>query len=859
MSFGRRGNSSPRGGWEGVILFFLMLIFKYLLASTLLMLFYWGVMRRRASYRLRRNYLMLIPLLGLMGFMHFNVTETSTDDDIDPRQTPVAPTVVHYVPASGALTEVTEPTEVIEEDDPSSRPMEPMAYLVEKEADSADLHLESLLDNVLPLVSVLLLLFGLCQVVKMLMLKAKLPCTRTAEGYGLIRSAEVVTPFSFGRTIFLPSDIDPDCEEMVLLHEKAHIAHGHYWEVWGIDLLVCFLWFNPIVWLCRNELLKVHEFEADHDVLGQGIDKYDYQMSLLQMSMNVSCPVASGFSKPLIYQRFVEMKASVAGSLSLLGKVGLLAWVAGLFGIFSFYACQVTTVQSEGNPTPSSELFATLDSLPRLEKPETFTFEYICDSLCRDTVLYVFLSDDFFHFSNPVPAETLHVKDGKMTFQMELDHVIGMKWGLLPDNRLGFEHFCSPGDTIWQFATRNEETHNREWRSGESQTYRANVDKYIHEFRELTHWQSPHMPKFDCTQWAEPQAEVERGGLWHPEKGSDFCVSCVKNVFFTDTATIVHVAPTFKFVVNHFHFYDENRTYLMDDQGNEYKYIKTIYPSFHLDAAVFGTYGVFEPINPNNIKSFSLMGPEPTVYTTIKNIRPKLQKVSSLAELKKLVPNPPEELVKTFPENAAPSIPDTPDKPQSFDSNKIFAYSSWNNICERFRSNHQVEYVDLTGTVTYGTELDHNAGSEPTEELTIDSICKAERHHIVGEESVRDLYEMIAGPGAMDKIGDYSKTSYSRTFRDGPRYKIAFEKHCDTLYFTYVESRIVPLPLDQQELCRVVVNGEERPDIQSKEQVKLFLKQNNIQNYTTAFVPTPHTVASDTTTLVEPTLYVSYQ
>ncbi|MBP5344770.1 MAG: M56 family metallopeptidase, partial [Bacteroidales bacterium] len=468
-----------------------MFIFKYLLASTLLMLFYWGVMRRRASYRLRRNYLMLIPLLGLMGFMHFNVTETSTDDDIDPRQTPVAPTVVHYVPASGALTEVTEPTEVIEEDDPSSRPMEPMAYLVEKEADSADLHLESLLDNVLPLVSVLLLLFGLCQVVKMLMLKAKLPCTRTAEGYGLIRSAEVVTPFSFGRTIFLPTDMDQDCEEMVLMHEKAHIAHRHYLEVWGIDLLVCFLWFNPIVWLCRNELLKVHEFEADHDVLGQGIDKYDYQMSLLQMSMNVSCPVVSGFSQSLIYQRFVEMKASMAGTLSSVGKVCLLAWVAGLFGIFSFYACQVTTVQSEGNPTPSSELFATLDSLPRLEKPETFTFEYICDSLCRDTVLYVFLSDDFFHFSNPVPAETLHVKDGKMSFQMELDHVIGMKWHLLPDNRLGFERFCSPGDTIWQFATRNEETHNREWRSGESQTYRANVDKYIHEFRELTHWQSP--------------------------------------------------------------------------------------------------------------------------------------------------------------------------------------------------------------------------------------------------------------------------------------------------------------------------------------------------------------------------------
>ncbi|MBP5680975.1 MAG: hypothetical protein J6X31_08010, partial [Bacteroidales bacterium] len=564
---------------------------------------------------------------------------------------------------------------------------------------------------------------------------------------------------------------------------------------------VCFLWFNPIVCLCRNELLKVHEFEADHDVLGQGIDKYDYQMSLLQLSMNVSCPVVSGFSQPLIYQRFVEMKASVAGTLSSVGKVGLLAWVAGLFGIFSFYACQVTTVQSEGNPSPSSELFATLDSLPRLEKPETFTFEYICDSLSRDTVLYVFLSDDFFHFGNPVPVDTLHVTDGKMTFQMQLDHVIGMRWNLEPDIRLGFGLFCSPGDTIRILA----KTQNRAWSHEESRTYRANVDKYIHQFRELTHWQSPHMPKFDCPRWAEPEAEVEKGGLWHPEKGSDCYASCVKNVFFTDTATIVQVAPTFNFVVNFFSFADKNRSYLIDDQGNKYKYIKSIYPGFSLDAVVFGTFGVFEPINPNNIKSFSLMGPEPTVYTTIKNIRPRKD-----------------------------------------DKWYLRANMPWNKVCETFKSMPGVKYVELTDSVRYVSELGVSVDEGKDEKVEF-----AERLVITDPEVTATLFKTIWKESPNYERKNF-KTSISLQMNDKME-RISFEDENGTCLFTY--SRSVCMP--SQDFCKVIINGVEHPELKTKQQAKAYIDSLKVRNWSSSYWTTR--IVDQRDTIYEPTFEITFK
>jgi len=41
-------------------------------------------------------------------------------------------------------------------------------------------------------------------------------------------------------------------------------------------------WYNPLSWLIRYELKQNHEFEADRNVLRQGIDESDYQLLLVK-------------------------------------------------------------------------------------------------------------------------------------------------------------------------------------------------------------------------------------------------------------------------------------------------------------------------------------------------------------------------------------------------------------------------------------------------------------------------------------------------------------------------------------------------------------------------------------------------
>ena len=130
----------------------LIILGKYILATALLLLFYWVVLRHRASYHLRRLYLMLVPLLGLMGFMHFNVTVTDWSENDAVGRNQVSPMVVHYAPESGALADVNpqeeETTSTDRSDLPSPNSIDKTIIIrPETESDSLDGFVTFLLDK----------------------------------------------------------------------------------------------------------------------------------------------------------------------------------------------------------------------------------------------------------------------------------------------------------------------------------------------------------------------------------------------------------------------------------------------------------------------------------------------------------------------------------------------------------------------------------------------------------------------------------------------------------------------------------------------------------------------------------------
>lgn len=94
------------------------------------------------------------------------------------------------------------------------------------------------------------------------------------------------SPFSFGRNIFLLSTMDANTCRYVLLHEHAHIRHRHFLKLCLLQLLVALCWYNPFVWLFFGEMRLQQEMEVDGDVLREGVDREDYQLSLLRVCVS---------------------------------------------------------------------------------------------------------------------------------------------------------------------------------------------------------------------------------------------------------------------------------------------------------------------------------------------------------------------------------------------------------------------------------------------------------------------------------------------------------------------------------------------------------------------------------------------
>ncbi len=324
---------------------------KFIASAALLFVFYRIVLRGKASYAVSRAYLLALPIVSLIiSVLTFEVYPTGTEFAIEQIDfghytAPTAPVETDYVPdIAPAQAATTEPAAV-----PAAQPATaPVAEPVQAKQPIV-IDWMAMLKWTVPAISLLLLLLAAYHIGKVLAIKSKMDVENTAEGYNLISSPSVNTPFSFAKTIFLPASLHEPGKSMIIRHEKAHIRHRHYADVWFMELVTRLFWFNPFVWLCRNELRNVHEFQADRDVIESNVNINAYQTTLLEMVMNVSSPVVNGFNHSFIRQRFIEMKKSAVGTLGRVAKISTLAWIGVMFCAFTF-----TEKKAEPNPAVPS-------------------------------------------------------------------------------------------------------------------------------------------------------------------------------------------------------------------------------------------------------------------------------------------------------------------------------------------------------------------------------------------------------------------------------------------------------------------------------------------------------------------------
>ena len=96
---------------------------------------------------------------------------------------------------------------------------------------------------------------------------------------------EELAPFSWMHLIVVSRKSLEESGRAILIHELAHIAHRHSWDLLLADVCLLFQWFNPTAWLLKQELRTLHEYEADDMVVQSGINARDYQTLLIKKAV----------------------------------------------------------------------------------------------------------------------------------------------------------------------------------------------------------------------------------------------------------------------------------------------------------------------------------------------------------------------------------------------------------------------------------------------------------------------------------------------------------------------------------------------------------------------------------------------
>ncbi|MCQ2111073.1 MAG: M56 family metallopeptidase [Bacteroidaceae bacterium] len=193
--------------------------------------------------------------------------------------------------------------------------------------------------------------FSLFQTIKSIaniwILRKKGTIISDADGISVVILDADISPFSWKRTVFIShKDYESGDCMAILEHEKTHCRAGHSYDMLLADILSSFQWFNPAVYLLRNELQNIHEYQADQQVLSKGYDAQAYQFMLLGRidSMNRRT-LSSHFKYQSLSSRISMMNRKASDrngylklvSIPILVALTLLGQSLSKFGNYSFY------------------------------------------------------------------------------------------------------------------------------------------------------------------------------------------------------------------------------------------------------------------------------------------------------------------------------------------------------------------------------------------------------------------------------------------------------------------------------------------------------------------------------------------
>ena len=127
------------------------------------------------------------------------------------------------------------------------------------------------------------------------------------DGFRLVLLEEDIPSFSWGRTVVIGLK-DLKENPAIFTHELMHVKCRHSLDLIFFLPIQLLFWWNPLVWIAREELRLLHEYEADERVIQNGVEAAQYQLLLVRKAVGEHrFSMASGFQHAKLKSRINMM------------------------------------------------------------------------------------------------------------------------------------------------------------------------------------------------------------------------------------------------------------------------------------------------------------------------------------------------------------------------------------------------------------------------------------------------------------------------------------------------------------------------------------------------------------------------
>ncbi len=167
------------------------------------------------------------------------------------------------------------------------------------------------------------------------------------KNHSLAINENVTDPFSFMSTIYMNRTTHENGCGQIMAHETSHIRHHHTTERMFMELMRCFFWYNPFVWIAGQCLIEVQEWEADADVLDEGYDMNEYRTIIFSRLIGYNPDMTNGLHNKTTKKRFIMMTQNKRDKFSFIRLLMAVPLAAGMFLAFSCTTGRATNLQQE--------------------------------------------------------------------------------------------------------------------------------------------------------------------------------------------------------------------------------------------------------------------------------------------------------------------------------------------------------------------------------------------------------------------------------------------------------------------------------------------------------------------------------